>query len=254
MTEHFRPSQRSTLERRGSQTIIDLTEETDDGELYLLNPHSAHRPPRLGRSDSSALGDLIDLTDDNGEEDLEITHTRTVSGALSAPNAPHEHRRRRAQPEIFPRENSPFSMQHPPRHSPRNLDRDILSRPPFGPFGSIRTIRSFGPWGHNSHDHVVFVPAPERMPDLHYDQHAFGQARQPDVQANPPLYEAPSAAKEGFTRSPTENDIIICPACEQELVAKNDEDQTAVKKSKTQNKKDRAEHPFWVVKTCGHVG
>jgi hypothetical protein len=99
----------------------------------------------------------------------------------------------------------------------------------------------------------VFVPAPQRMPDLHYEQHAFAQARHADIPQNPPLYEPPPAAREGFTRSPTEDDIIICPACEQELVARSEEDQTAVKKTKTQNKRDRAEHPFWVVKACGHV-
>lgn len=53
----------------------------------------------------------------------------------------------------------------------------------------------------------------------------------------PPTYEAPVKAPEGFTRSPEEKDVLVCPNCEGELCVGQDE----VKKQ------------VWIVKGCGHV-
>lgn len=53
----------------------------------------------------------------------------------------------------------------------------------------------------------------------------------------PPTYEAPSLAPEGFTRSPEEDDVLVCPNCDGEL-CKGDDD---VKKQ------------VWIAKQCGHV-
>jgi hypothetical protein len=49
-------------------------------------------------------------------------------------------------------------------------------------------------------------------------------------------YSAPESAQEGFTRSPKEGNVIICPNCDDELAVGDDE----VKRS------------VWVAK-CGHV-
>lgn len=53
----------------------------------------------------------------------------------------------------------------------------------------------------------------------------------------PPTYEAPPPAPEGFTRSPEEDDVLVCPNCDSEL-CKGDDD---VKKQ------------VWIAKQCGHV-
>jgi hypothetical protein len=53
----------------------------------------------------------------------------------------------------------------------------------------------------------------------------------------PPTYDKPVAAPEGFTRSPAEDDAIICPNCKDELCL-GDSD---LKKQ------------VWIVKGCGHV-
>ena len=51
-------------------------------------------------------------------------------------------------------------------------------------------------------------------------------------------YKAPSAAKEGFTRTFGEEDVILCPMCGDELaIGKGD-----------------VKQQVWVVKSCGHVG
>ncbi|MBE7179852.1 MAG: hypothetical protein INR71_01370, partial [Terriglobus roseus] len=54
----------------------------------------------------------------------------------------------------------------------------------------------------------------------------------------PAPYEAPPPAPDGFTRSPREGDVLVCPNCGDELG-----------EGKTDRKKQ-----MWVVKKCGHVG
>jgi hypothetical protein len=69
-----------------------------------------------------------------------------------------------------------------------------------------------------------------------------------------PEHVPPPKARDNFTRSPVEEDTIICPSCEQELVHNKDNQEPPLKKSsKAPTRKDREEHPFWVVKECGHV-
>ncbi len=76
-------------------------------------------------------------------------------------------------------------------------------------------------------------------PRLDFDMVAFdlgipgGRAAEPP----PPTYDAPRKAPEGFTRSPEEKDVLVCPNCEHELCCGPDD----VKKQ------------VWIVKSCGHV-
>lgn len=91
---------------------------------------------------------------------------------------------------------------------------------------------------------------PQAMPNgLNYQNAAFAPQQ--------PEYIPPPPAQEGFTRSLTgdPDQMIICPCCEEELVQNNEVEEPIVKKSgKPPTKKEREEHPFWVVKECGHVG
>lgn len=53
----------------------------------------------------------------------------------------------------------------------------------------------------------------------------------------PPTYDPPPKPRSGYSRSPKEDDVLICPNCEDELgVGKDD-----IKKQ------------VWVAKKCGHV-
>ncbi|KAI9842158.1 MAG: hypothetical protein M1837_007445 [Sclerophora amabilis] len=52
-----------------------------------------------------------------------------------------------------------------------------------------------------------------------------------------PTYDPPAPAREGFTRSPDEDDIMMCPNCEDELGSGDTEEKRSV----------------WFVKGCGHV-
>jgi hypothetical protein len=52
-----------------------------------------------------------------------------------------------------------------------------------------------------------------------------------------PTYDAPAAAPEGFTRSPQEGDVLVCPNCDDELCVGDDDKKKQV----------------WIVRGCGHV-
>jgi len=52
-----------------------------------------------------------------------------------------------------------------------------------------------------------------------------------------PKYEAPPRPENGFTRSPEEDEEVVCPNCGDELAVSDDETKAQV----------------WVVKACGHV-
>jgi hypothetical protein len=52
-----------------------------------------------------------------------------------------------------------------------------------------------------------------------------------------PKYEPPPPAEKGFTRSPEEDEEVVCPNCGDELAIG----------------KDETKQQIWVVKTCGHV-
>lgn len=61
-----------------------------------------------------------------------------------------------------------------------------------------------------------------------------GRAAEPPP---PPTYRAPSEAPDGFTRSPKEKDVLVCPNCSGELCVGEDE----------------VKRQVWIVKGCGHV-
>ncbi|KAF2733620.1 hypothetical protein EJ04DRAFT_513121 [Polyplosphaeria fusca] len=90
-----------------------------------------------------------------------------------------------------------------------------------------------GGGSRQGHVHINFV-----TPDMDFGMVGFdvGIAGPPTPPA-PPTYDAPSKAPAGFTRSPQENDVLICPNCEDELCT-GDSDQ---------------KKQVWVVKQCGHA-
>jgi len=242
MPERPRSQLRPQLEHRASQTLtIDLTDEHDEAPVASQNSSQSQRPPRLGRSDAIEMADVIDLTSDN---DVEITGVTARQLPLPRPGVA-----RPPPPQRFPRRfasPSLFVPQDPPtRHFNRLFSQD-------GPFGAGIHIRS--EQGQiiirNRPDfieHIQMLANAQAMPGQMDYQHGAFADRKPDHVPPPP-------AKEGFTRSPVETDVVICPSCEDELIHNKDTDEPMVKKGgKAPTRKEREEHPFWVVKECGHV-
>lgn len=105
-------------------------------------------------------------------------------------------------------------------------------RGPVGPIGPVPPPR--GAARARGHIHAGFA-APGLL-DFQLVGFQLGNEEPPPPAA--PTYQAPPAAPEGFTRSPTEDEgPLICPNCEDELCVGEDE----------------VKRQVWIVKACGHV-
>jgi hypothetical protein len=264
MSERSQSQPRPRLEHQASQTVIDLTDDVEDAPpLPRSNTERRRpqRPPHLGRSDAINLEDLIDLTGDNGDVEVMITGARQVGSRPASLPRPRSSLRL-----PFPNR-LPDRADSPPLFVPVAAAHISRSRPfprPFDPRGLGFHMAHRGEISGAGFQHAHF-PAVLNMMDLdimnHVHQFAMPQAmpgamnyQQSAWADRKPEHVPPPPARENFTRSPTENDIVVCPSCEQELVQSKDTEEPVVKKNgKAPTRKEREEHPFWVVKECGHV-
>ena len=76
------------------------------------------------------------------------------------------------------------------------------------------------------------------QPVLNFETVGFELARNDPPAAPPPrpTYSAPPAPPAGFTRTPTEDDVVVCPNCDSEL-----------------GQGDEIKRQVWVIRSCGHV-
>ncbi|PQE06860.1 cell cycle control protein [Rutstroemia sp. NJR-2017a WRK4] len=253
------PARRPRLEHRTSQTIIDLTDEPDDVPSQVRraprsNP-SLRPPPTLGRSDARRIEQVVDLTAD--EDDIVFSHARELPGPRLAGRrrlAEGYEQRFRAAEEFLNgnRPSPPILNNSGPAAAPERERR----RPQPGGLGHFLGHGNFlagiqnymGLGGGPAHEHIGvhlmadFAP----MAGIMDYQSVALQDRKPE-------HVPPPAVEEGFTRSPQETDVAICPSCELELIHRKDGEEQVTKKSgRAPTRKDREEHPFWVVKDCGH--
>lgn len=108
------------------------------------------------------------------------------------------------------------------------------------------------------YDMIAFQAQGQRVSPLIHDAIASTDELQEPLRPPKPSHVPPPAVPEGFTRSPVEDHVVICPSCEEELIAHKVDGNIVPptangKKPKTAKPKDTAEHPFWVIKECGHV-
>lgn len=250
MSDRSQSQHRPRLEHRASQTIIDLTDEPEELSVPPRDHHSRNRssrPPHLGRSDAVILNEFIDLTDDSAQQDVIFTGERQRQLPLPRrPDPPRAH-----SPSLF------LPAARPGMH--RVFAAGVLPER----FQQIQALMQQGSLvmgdGRELVDHLAQYRGnaarmqelqqrmAQAMPNvLNYQNAAFADRK--------PEHVAPPSAKHGFTRSPAEGDVLICPSCEEELVQNNEIEEAVVKKSgKAPSRKDREEHPFWVLKECGHV-
>lgn len=270
---------RPRLEHRASQTIIDLTDEPEEAIPLPSRNHRhrsrSQRPPQLGRSDASGLMEYIDLTEDNAEPELIITGGRELSVPRRQEAQPRSHRTGPQLPPIRPDSPGLFVPAAPPAPAQPAIHR-VFGRMNAGlsagfnaavgvAFGVAMPARQ-PPARPAAHHHEAFHlnPAddilaqiqrlhgmpPQAMPGrMDYRQPAFA-----DRHERKPDHVPPPPARDNFTRSPMEDMTVICPSCEEELIHNKEiEEPVAKKNGKAPTRKEREEHPFWVVKECGHV-
>lgn len=266
MADRSQSQLRPRLEHRASQTVIDLTDDPEEpDDAPVAEPSRAPRPPQLGRSDAVNLGDMgyfIDLTGD-GDTEVMVTGQRRI-----APHRPSRAQRLPPRPPLRQADSPPLFV--PPHFGPISAARPggqaRVGRPEVQPPPAVLGFGFGARLGAG-----VLAMVHNRLPQAIRLENAFWEQVQAAehfpvpgvmnyaaavVPPSKPDHVAPSPAGEGFTRSPAEDNEIICPNCEEELVHEHDkhiEEPNAKRNGKAPTRKDREEHPFWVVKECGHV-
>ncbi|KAI0177337.1 hypothetical protein BJ166DRAFT_21336 [Pestalotiopsis sp. NC0098] len=269
--------------QRAQHQVIDLTLEDDEVEVISESQNARRQQsqrrdnaPRLNRSDGSYVGDrnvggnnqdviLLSSDDDSEHDDNEVAVHR-VRRPRRAAQPYHNH-----QP---PNQNRPHLQHHnirippiipPVRPLPRNQDRPIME-PIMAGNGGYHPLHRQLP---NNMRQMLFAMARGGNEqglqgleglnhiDLDYQHNPFAQFQQPAPPAmgpQKPQHEPPPKPRDGFTRDLEEEQVIICPSCDEELAYDPAvEDENGPPTKRVRSRKDQAEHYFWAVKECGHV-
>ncbi|KAL9587428.1 MAG: hypothetical protein Q9212_000243 [Teloschistes hypoglaucus] len=243
-----------------SQDIIDLTGDASPTNVRPQPPTNIQvnsSMTTLRNPIHNPSHELIDIDEESTRPtfnaprlspEIELVEVRTIH---SRPiNGTEPARRQRVRTE------RPQSTLRPFDHT-RHHERDG----PFaiGAWGALRQHargqeRAHGlnqQPAHHSHYHLLseHIMPPDLIPraqeyhlpgDLDFVSQGFQLGNVVGVrQAQPPLptYDKPSPARPGHTRSPKEDDVLVCPNCEEELGTGDNEDKRQV----------------WAIKACGHV-
>ena len=231
-----------------SRTVIDLTEdgnsptEFPSANANLGLPTGANRPPRYARDiiDVDEREDeAVSLRDDSPE--IQFLTSRPRSRSLSTTRHVHAQRR----PGRTPAPTSPARRPHvvatlrPPITERRHNNHHHHHVPHT--IGAQLFDGRFGPLARISDDAMMAWEGMFEPPgNLDFDAVAFNYENpsRPQQQPRLPTYEPPSPPAPGFTRSPDEDDTLVCPNCDDELGVGESE----------------LKRQVWVVKACGHVG
>lgn len=250
--DHSRTPPPPTLQHQASRTIIDLTDDVDVTESQTRrSSQRANAPPQLERSDRTILGNVISI--DSDDDEIEILSSRSIPGDRprplprsrlqpARPHHHHHHSPRRPRPEtIFPRLN--LNPLEPPDEMMRHPNIYVQRLADFVPdgWGNFERLGAYVFGDIRQHQ--------ARMAGVRMAGEVIGRP-EPRKEEHVP----PPKAREGFTRSPKEDDVVVCPGCDEEMMV-GPEEPTVAKKpgGRQKSKKDREEHPFWVVRECGHV-
>lgn len=247
-----------SLHHQASNSIIDLTEDDVPSSQGRRSSQRAGAPPQLARSDSITLGAEVIEIDDSDDDEVEFLRETRL------PPPPPQPRPRSVHHPVAYRNQLPPPNVRPDNRNDmmaafREVQRNIGLMNQGNNVGALFGHRHLNNIGNNIRGLFGEIRPPGdnipmRMPgNMDYHLHPFQEPAQQAKDEHVP----PPPAREGFTRSPKEDDICVCPACDEELVFHPDqvESTSAVKPSskKAPSKADRAEHPFWVVRECGHV-
>lgn len=259
----------ATPNNNDNDNHIDLSQDEDDIVIDLTADDSAYgarnappseeavpqqaNPRRLPRG----MDIIIDL--DNGDEEW-----RMAAPPTPEPRSPEIQfmgsRRIDPPPTLARRESVEFVRAQPlPEADIRQrryaeLDRTLLAMGNMGDRFTHLRAQVERTMANVNHTRNRFqrgpVPPPARpgghihigtfaIPAIDFEAVGFdmgmGGNRAPEPP--PPTYQAPPEAPTGFTRSPQEEDVLLCPNCGDELCEGEDE----------------VKRQVWLVKTCGHV-
>lgn len=248
-------SRRSTRPPRFGRDIIDVEEEGSSGaaeapespEIQFVSSRRiepAQQPPLYELDED--VGDEVEFVRENPLPDSERRRDITDEIAFLLDDPAYRPRvghlqervqqmageRRRARDAQIARVERMFAQARS-RRTPRPIGVRVHQGEPRALSVRLEAGQRNGP---GRHIHVGFI-----APALNFGAVAFDMGYEdgpPEAPAPPPpTYNAPAPAPEGFTRSPQEEDVLLCPNCEDELCT-GDSDQ---------------KRQVWLIKGCGHV-
>jgi len=230
--------------------VIDLTEDTNSPPHAQTIPPvpihheastAANRPPRFDRNIIHIDDEEDDTVDARGESpEIEFLTSRARSRSLSATR----HLARRRPAIAF----GAGALTRRPQVAVRVTAGERNPNHLAGWADALQTLQFPGPFHSNfgrGNDELVewegdlqrsLFQAPDV--NLNFSQPGFNYEQPSRPQPRLPTYEPPPPAQAGFTRSPGEDEMLVCPHCDDELGVGGDE----------------VKRQVWVVKACGHVG
>lgn len=246
-----------------AHNVIDLTEDSPSpnfapqNNVHPLNRRRVAAPrsqrgPRYERDiiDAEAAEEPPTEAVDLRESSPEVQFIRARPRSHSTSSRPHG-----------PRDHSARVVTQPQNHSspsPERLRRRRLPMPVRDPL-SITGNPSYEPFDEAAFERFLVGPNYQRhgdelvqidgwplglggfgAPDFNFGLQGFN-LEHPSRPVHPPprlpTYDAPPPARAGFTRDLKEDDVLICPNCDDELgVGHND-----------------MKRQVWIIKSCGHV-
>lgn len=216
-----------------NEEVIDLTEEPDSPpqprQQQQQQQQSHNRPPhhtRLPRFGRNIMQDVVDLVEDEDEyEDEDEDEVQEIGQGLPP-----------SSPEVeFVGATTRAPTAPPARSEGSQLWRMLNGNSLASFVMSSEAFRRPIPWASG-----LFGRQPQDVDslfiggglDIEYPISTATVDRRPPVDT----YKAPSPAPEGFTRNAKEDEVVVCPNCDQEL-----------------GTGDETKSQIWVVKKCGHV-
>lgn len=213
-----------------NEEVIDLTDEPDSPPRPLSQQqqqsHNRHHYTRLPRFGRNVMQDVVDLVEDEDEgEDEDEDEVQEIGQGLPS-----------SSPEVeFVGATTRAPTAPPPRPEGSQLWRMLNGNSLASFVMSSEAFRRPIPWASG-----LFGRQPQDVDslfiggdlDIEYPISTATVDRRPPVDT----YKAPSPAPEGFTRNAKEDEVVVCPNCDQEL-----------------GTGDETKSQIWVVKKCGHV-
>ncbi len=246
------------------QNVIDLTGDSspfeqrvhlDPDPASVSTPSRATRPPRFPRDiiDLEEHGDTSSTAGVRDESpEIEFVSSRTLPSTTQSRSHSAVRHNGRRYPGSEQNTRPPESNRNRPTGGWLDL-RDQVSRvqQSFRQHPRLNSLNALihrdmparaPPRDQFSNDDLdtIFVNTSQNMilpGELDFSTQGFlmGDVGRPPPP--PPTYDAPSTPRKGFTRSPREEDVLVCPNCEEELGIGENEFKRQV----------------WVIKSCGHV-
>lgn len=184
-------------------------------------------PPRTRHQDQNA----IDLTATSDPIEDEVRYM----GSRTNPTAQPPRRRGGRNVVRTPSEHSlsPFSLLVEEDENPFTRLRQAIQRTRNDATNFLRQVHIGSSAFLGTAGSTGFV-----APNMNYNATSFSLGLEIEPEnARSQTYQAPPAPEEGFTRTPTEAEKVVCPACGDELAYGETDEKRQV----------------WVVKACGHV-